>query len=1619
MRLRATSSATRKFFGFALLATLLLPCRLAAQDPTAYTTGFPPNGVFDGSDFDTVAVASGGLHIHVSLYQVKGRGPSQFLNLHYDNYAYTESARCIDGTCYVTYKVAGGGWELETPTSYGVSYSTATMSYCSNGGYLYAATGVTMTEPDGTSHHFIPDQATLSPPPCFTTIPNGVLYADDGSGWMLKVDPNSGTPVNGPLGFMLVAKDGTQVNATYNSTNMSTTTVLTDPNGNQISETFPSNGGSTVPHTITDTLNRTFSLPLALTFNSQTSWEIDYTDSNGTAQKIQGANTPVSNTYPLTGCGYNPPYCVSAHGQSDPPSQITLPNGLQYNFNYFDSTNPSGLYGEIFSATLPTGGTISWNWQLVGGAHTQVTSRTVTANGNNFVWNYNFSSPPYTTTTDAAQNDTVYYFGTPSSCTGTRAYSDYKGAAGPGTVQYYSGTGTSRTLVKTVANCYTTTNTNLPISETTTWALTNQTSQVQTDWDSFNTGQRIVSWRNPIYKREYAFGNGSPGGLVRTTYNDYLHLTSSTYLNLNIADKPIRTVLFEADGKTIHSQTSYAYDNTTMTGTSGAVGHNYTNFGTSNTLRGNLTQIQRWRSTDNAQLYTYRYFNDLGDLVQTRDPAGNNTYFAYTDSWYQNSCAPGSGTAQAFVTKTTNALGQISTAMYDSCSSRVGSSTDANAQTTTYSYDSMGRRLQTTLADGEQISASYGASLPIMNATTTKITSLLNKMSTVVLDDLGQVRQTQLNSDPDGVTCVDTTYDAFGRKATVTNPYRSGPCSGSSVFTAYTYDALGRLTKVTQTDGSTINTSYADVCSTVTDEAGKIRKSCSDALGRLIQVFEPDSSNNLDNETDYQYDVANNLTSVQQKGNDTNSTHWRPRTFVYNSLSQLTSSTNPEISPTGGSPCSITFTYDLDSNLAGKTAPLPNQVNCSTTVTTNYAYDALNRVLSKSFTNSDPTITYAYDGNSPSGCSTGISSYGLAIGHRTAMCDAAGNEAWIYADITGQGPKITDQRTTNGITETAIYQENLDRSTNTITYPSSRLLSYAPGGAGRPLSATDSSVNYATAAHYAPQGALSSLLNGANFSSTYLYNMRLQMCWIYVTTGTALPSNTLCTATETSPGNILDFQYNFNLGAGDNGNVMGITNNRDTTRSQSFSYDQLNRVGTAETNSTASTNAAHCWGESYVYDNQTNSNGAWGNLTNINVASTAYNGCTQEGLSMVATPQNQISGDTYDANGNLTVSGATTYSYNALGQLTATAGNTYVYDGDGKRVEKATTGPPLQPYKLYWYGMGSDALDETDATGSTTNSSFAEYVMFGGKRVARRDSAGNVLYYFSDHLGTSRVNVLAGQTTPCYDADFYPFGGERAYTNTCSQNYKFTGKERDLESGNDYFGARYYPSAMGRWISPDKPFADQHARNPQSWNLYGYTLNNPLRFIDSDGREVIETRNTTYYEVSGATASEAMANANSHSFGSNADHAGMTTADQKWSTKTSWTSKASDGNVTVTTTVTSDTITLNQVVQLPKWDGYSKASPEDQKTWDNAVTNLQNHETEHEDINRAGADALDKSLPGTTSTAAGKDLDATVKASQNNNNDAVQAKVDANNQATQQQHEQLDKCTNHGTQSCK
>ena len=123
----------------------------------------------------------------------------------------------------------------------------------------------------------------------------------------------------------------------------------------------------------------------------------------------------------------------------------------------------------------------------------------------------------------------------------------------------------------------------------------------------------------------------------------------------------------------------------------------------------------------------------------------------------------------------------------------------------------------------------------------------------------------------------------------------------------------------------------------------------------------------------------------------------------------------------------------------------------------------------------------------------------------------------------------------------------------------------------------------------------------------------------------------------------------------------------------------------------------------------------------------------------------------------------------------------------------------------------------------------------------------------ADALGNIRV-ITDDQGNVLERHDYLPFG-EECTTGPCATNpgleagqaRKFTGKERDTETGLDYFGARYYGSKIGRFITVDPVMSVKDALvNPQKWNRYAYSLNNPLRYVDPDGREEISVRINTF-----------------------------------------------------------------------------------------------------------------------------------------------------------------------------
>jgi len=140
-------------------------------------------------------------------------------------------------------------------------------------------------------------------------------------------------------------------------------------------------------------------------------------------------------------------------------------------------------------------------------------------------------------------------------------------------------------------------------------------------------------------------------------------------------------------------------------------------------------------------------------------------------------------------------------------------------------------------------------------------------------------------------------------------------------------------------------------------------------------------------------------------------------------------------------------------------------------------------------------------------------------------------------------------------------------------------------------------------------------------------------------------------------------------------------------------------------------------------------------------------------------------------------------------------------------------------------------------------------------RVAETVSSTDIRWMVSDQLGTPRMIFdQSGSLASVSRHDYLPFGEELfagASGRTAAQGYNasdgvrqhFSQKERDNETGLDYFGARYYSSAQGRFTSVDPSRKSVEPTDPQSWDRYSYTLGNPLKYIDPNGKWSTEIHN--------------------------------------------------------------------------------------------------------------------------------------------------------------------------------
>ena len=229
----------------------------------------------------------------------------------------------------------------------------------------------------------------------------------------------------------------------------------------------------------------------------------------------------------------------------------------------------------------------------------------------------------------------------------------------------------------------------------------------------------------------------------------------------------------------------------------------------------------------------------------------------------------------------------------------------------------------------------------------------------------------------------------------------------------------------------------------------------------------------------------------------------------------------------------------------------------------------------------------------------------------------------------------------------------------------------------------------------------------------------------------------------------------------------------------------------------------------------------------------------------------------YDAAGNqtrdtFTQSGVARYSYDAENRLKTVQNDTltityatYTYDGDGKRVKRIASG--VETWQVY--GLGGELLAEYAASGAA-GSPQKEYGYRNGQLLVTA-AGGTVTWLMPDQLGSTRLEIGGtGAWNAVTRHDYLPFGEELGANVGVRGNVgsgyavsairqRFTDKERDVETGLDYFIARYYSSVQGRFPSVDRLRASARITNPQTLNRYSYVLNRPTIAIDPDGLSTI------------------------------------------------------------------------------------------------------------------------------------------------------------------------------------
>jgi len=1004
----------------------LLVVHAQAQVAATAEVGANPFKSYSGGDIDHIQLQNGKLYLSIPLVSYPQLGKlSLSFSLLANSSSWVPVASCdVSGDCdysygatdlcsYQTYagepvsdSFGGGPSTVQLVMDQQLNYCE-NLSYIGVGELMPACDMWGCTSPGPADYYIFPafsvyDSSNATHPMGFTGPNSTDMYATDGSGLKLSMPTfySSYSPY-----YPYTITDPSGVAQIFTSS----TEVIKDPNGNSIN--IDSNNN------IIDSAGRPIPSIYALQpadisqcpafggppADSAGSWIVPGPNGSSATYLFCNAPIPIStNFFGLHGGSENSgcesdgssPYAPCNYITWDESSysadllqSVVLPDGTFWGFGYDTTTSSQDTYGDLTEVHLPSGGVLKYTYNMIVlcGApdadndlpysRAVVTREAQPIVGDDVITNYSYG-PTQTIETDANGNQTVHNFTFDYQIN----YGSQCGAEETST-KWYQGAASTSTPLREVDTAYQmaldpqqimvtfgppmTQETDpslccgktdkLPSTITTlqngqlTGIVTNTYDFLFTDvepyfWESMGddgSGQLMSPLTSQIYYAKPALVNDGIKSTMTSRWADIdlsaqaANMVDLPYISAICNSTNYASCLSQAQSGQAPATTTYSYD--------GA---------------GNATSIARMISPSQSAITTQTFTNH-GMPETVTDPLGNSGVPNHTTTYAYD---PTGLYVTSRTQPSTNGVPHVNYYSQDFNTGLLTIATDQNASSvsdtahsTRYTFNNGNRLTRVDYPDGGWLTQCYtdegedGCSKtapPYSMVSQRAQNSTVTEQSSVLFDGLGRPVQ---STDPAGAT-TETTYDANGHVASVSNPHY-GSILSTDGTTSYSYDPLGRKTSQTDADGvSTQYWSYSgsnwESTTTYQDENGNQWQRTSDTLGRLATVLEPSGSSQAPSiKTDYTYDPLNNLSQVNQWGDGTSS--MRARSFSYDGLSRLLTATNPE---TG----TVNYTYDVNGNVQTKTD--------ARGVVTYYAYDELNRLLSKTYSDGEtPSSCYQYD----------------------------------------------------------------------------------------------------------------------------------------------------------------------------------------------------------------------------------------------------------------------------------------------------------------------------------------------------------------------------------------------------------------------------------------------------------------------------------------------------------------------------------------------------------------------------------------------------------------------------------------------------------------------------------